>query len=213
MKHLVQLLAIGLLCGLMATLVARRFLSESAPDSPSERVPAVPAPVAKASPSNEAILRGKPDENTVARVKELEKMELLRSQREQAAEKMHEARAKLQFYKHRDWTEVIQAHRQEFKALREAAVQWPLKKIPCTICDAKGVLDLCVVCEHTGKCPTCRGTGKNFDEICAACSGSGKCFLCSGSGKMPCPFCQSSPLWMELITAGTPDPAAEIPID
>jgi DnaJ-class molecular chaperone len=170
-------------------------------------------PVAKASTSNDGLPLEKPDEQTLAHVKELEKMALEKRRRDQAAEKMHEARAKLQFYKHREWTEVIQTHRKTFEALRQEAAQSPNKKVPCTICDAKGILDLCVVCDHTGKCPTCRGTGKVFGDTCPTCLGSGKCFLCFGSGKMPCPFSQALPLLKEVITPATPDPPTDLPID
>ncbi len=219
MKHYLHLLAIGLFCGLMAALVAHRILSDGAPGGPAESVRAASEPTSTTSTtSNEALSQEmlshvRPAEE-IARVKELEKMELAKRQRDQAAEKTPMARARMQLYYQRAWTEVIRANRQKFEALREEAAQSPDKMVPCTICDAKGVLDLCVVCDHTGKCPTCHGTGRTaFDEVCPTCQGSGKCFLCFGAGKMPCPFCQSLPLRKEVITPATPDPAAEIPIN
>lgn len=208
MKRCLQLLAIALLCGLMIMLAVRGILSKSAPGSAAEPVPAAGEPTSITSTaSNEVLSPAKPEE-AFAGAKELEKMALEKRQRGQAAEKTHDARARLQADKHRAWTEVIQANRQKFEALRKEAAQSPHKMVPCTICDAKGVLDLCVVCDHTSKCPTCRGTGKVFDEVCPTCMGSGKCFLCSGSGKMPCPFCLDG-----VITPETPDPPTEIPID
>ena len=211
MKRSLPLLFSVLLCGLIIALVVRRSSSESAAGSPAEPVPAASEPTsATSAPPNEAF-HGQSEE-LLARVKELEKMALEKRQRDQAAEGTHLARTNLQFFKRQAWREVIQANRQSFEALRKEAAQSPDKMVPCTICDAKGVLDLCVVCDHTGKCPTCRGTGKYFDRVCSACYGSGKCFLCFGLGKMPCPFCQSLPLRKEVITPGTPDPSAEIPI-
>jgi len=108
---------------------------------------------------------------------------------------------------------VIETYQPEFEILRAAARQSPARKVPCAICSAKGVLDLCVVCDRTGECPTCHGTGKYYDGICPTCVGSGKCFVCFGSGKMPCPFCQSLPLMKEVITTETPDPPRDIPIN
>jgi hypothetical protein len=134
-------------------------------------------------------------------------------QHEQVAEKIPSAREKLQFHNHRAWKEVIDTHRPTFETLRRQSVNTPDKSVPCTICEEKGVLELCVVCEKKGKCPTCGGTGKNFGEICAPCEGSGKCFLCIGSGRMACPFCQALPGMKEVITPDTPDPATDIPIN
>lgn len=208
MKRWLQLLAIALFCGLMIMLVVRGILSKSAPGSAAEPVPAAGEPTSITSTaSNEVLSPAKPEE-ALAGAKELEKMALEKRQRSQAAEKTHDARAQLQFYKHSAWTKVILTNWPKFEALRAAAAESPDKMVPCTICDAKGVLDLCVVCDHTGKCPTCHGTGKLFGEVCPTCVGSGKCFLCHGSGKMPCPFCLDG-----MITPETPDPPTEIPIN
>ena len=211
MKRHFKLLAIGLLSGLMITLVVSRISSEIAPGSVTGPMPAAPVSAAQDPTSNEVLPHGM-SEQTIARVKELEEMTLKKRQRDQAAEKTPKARAHVQFSKHSAWTKVILTNRQKFEALRAEAAGSPLKRVPCTICDAKGVLQLCVVCDHTGKCPTCRGTGEFFDEVCPTCVGTGKCFLCFGSGKMPCPFCQSSPLMKEVITPDTPDPPNDLPI-
>jgi hypothetical protein len=213
MKRPLQLLAVGLLCGLVITWV-HRSPSESAPGNVEE-----PMSAAKEPTSAEVLAHGE-SERTIARIKELEEMELKQSRRDRAAEKTHSVRAQLQAYKHSAWRELIEAHRQEFEALRAEAAQSPDKRVPCTICAGKDVLDLCVVCDHTGKCPTCRGTGKYWNEVdgvdgvCPACLGSGKCFLCYGSGKMPCPFSQPLRVKEEgVITPGTPDPLTDLPID
>ncbi len=210
--RLSPLVVISLLSGLLIALFVRRILSESAPGSRAEPVSAALVLGAKDPTSDEKSPHGKP-EQVSARVKELERMAEDKRQRDHAAEKTHDSRKKLQFNRHRAWLEVVQANRQTFEDLRREAAHSQDKLVPCTICDAKGVVDLCVVCEHTGKCPTCRGTGKDFGEVCPTCQGSGKCFLCFGAGKMPCPFCQSLPLRKEVITPDTPDPVAEIPID
>ena len=218
MKRTLQILAIGLFGGLMVVLVVRPVVPESEPGSPAKPVVAVTDPTS--TTSDEVLSHVKPgeapalinDEGAHARVKELEKMELARRQRDEASEKTRQARAQLQFFKSRAYAEVVQANRQTFEALRKEAAQAPDKTVPCTICDAKGVLDLCVVCDHTGKCPTCRGTGKHLGGFCPTCVGTGKCFLCFGAGKMPCPFCQSLLLRKEVITPDTPDPPAEIPL-
>ena len=213
MKRYLPLLISGLLCGLIIALAVRRTSSESAPDGVAEPVPAAPAPAAQDSASNK-VLSHDEREQTIARIKELEKMALKKRQQDEAAKSTHKMRAQLQFYKYSAWRKVIDDRRPVFENLREQAAHSPNKMVPCTICDGNGVLDLCVVCDHTGKCPSCRGTGVYFGEVCPTCVGSGKCFLCFGAGKMPCPFCQ--PLRMKeegLITPDTPDPLTDLPID
>lgn len=148
----------------------------------------------------------------IARVNELKKMEFAKLQEAQAAEKTREAREKLQLLKGPAWRKVILDNMKKFEALRVEAARAPDNRVPCTICDAKGVLPDCVICDHSGQCPTCQGSGRFFDEVCPTCQKNGKCFLCSGSGKMPCPFCQSSSLTMEVITPDTPTPSGDIPI-
>lgn len=47
----------------------------------------------------------------------------------------------------------------------------------------------CVVCNESGKCQTCHGTGQTYNRAynqmftCNTCLGSGKCTLCGGTGK------------------------------
>ena len=207
------ILAIGLLCGLMILLAVSRTSSDAPANGLDVRDPASRKPAATASVTSEPVPLQRVDEKTAARVQELEKMEANKRQRDLAAEKTRQSRADIQRFRHRAWMEVIQTYQPEFETLRAAAAQSPEKKVPCAICGAKGILDLCVVCDHTGKCPSCKGTGKVVGGVCPTCVGSGKCFLCRGSGKMDCPFCQSSPLTKEVITPTTPDPPRDFPLD
>lgn len=147
------------------------------------------------------------------RIKELEKMEVAKRNEAHAAEKTFEARTKLQVLHGPAWRAIVAENMEKFEALRAEAAKSPDKRVPCSICDARGVLEVCVICDRSGKCPTCQGTGTVINEVCPTCQKGGKCFLCSGSGKMPCPFCQSSSLSMEAITPTTPVPSSDIPID
>jgi hypothetical protein len=107
------------------------------------------------------------------------------------------------------WSSFINEHRPAFHDLRREAARSTAGTVSCTICGARGVLDFCVVCGDTGKCPTCNGTGALRDgSICPTCEGNGKCFHCHGSGKMACPFCDDG-----LVYARQPLPPNVIPID
>lgn len=212
MKRLLQYLAICLFCGLLIMLILSRISYEGASDGEAKWVPSAIKSVVRDPASNEVSSRGK-SEQTSERVKELEKMALNKKQRDQVAENTVRARKHLQFYGYIAWRKFIDAQMPVFEELRKQAALSPDKYVPCTICDAKGILELCVVCDHTGKCPTCRGKGRDVDGPCPVCLGNGKCFLCFGSGKMPCPFCQSQLLRREVITADTPKPPNEIPIN
>lgn len=211
MSRALQILSIALLCGMAIALVVRAM----SPGSPTGAVLAAPAArsdVPSEALALEVVSNVKP-EDAHERVVKLESMVQGKRQQAESAEKTRQARSQIQFVKRRAWAEVINANRQTFEELRKRSIQAPEKLVPCTICDTKGVLELCVVCDHSGKCPTCSGTGKQFGDVCATCSGRGKCFLCFGSGNMPCPFCQALPLRKEVITPITPEPRAEIPIE
>jgi len=215
MNRRLQVLAAGLFCGLILIFIIGRIVSKGAPDGRAGAALAAPDPEpdGKGRTPRVEIPNVKPDAQTLERLKELEKMEKVKRQRDLAAEKTRQSRADIQRFRHRAWMEVIETYQPEFEILRAAAANSPSKKVPCAICGARGILDLCVVCDHTGKCPTCKGTGKADDGgVCPTCLGSGKCFLCRGSGKMDCPFCQSSPLMKEVITPATPDPLRDFPL-
>ena len=40
----------------------------------------------------------------------------------------------------------------------------------------------CYICEGSGDCPECGGTGTIDGEPCAACDGTGTCYRCNGEG-------------------------------
>lgn len=203
-----HLVAVAALCGLAIAHFASRSLSRSAP-APGTVSEHEPAQISAAAREREALAY---EQQTRARVSELEKAATEKRLRDQAAQKTHEAREQLALKSSSSWAAVIRTNWPTFQTLREKAAHSPDKKVPCTICNAKGVLDFCVACGHTGKCPACGGTGKVHGDICPACLGSGKCFLCFGTGKMPCPFCQSLPDIKEVITPKTPNPPPEIPV-
>jgi hypothetical protein len=204
--------AICLICVVFVALFIPDFNTEGPSESMDKSNSATAdSSLVKPTPSDVAPVRVR-TEDDLARTKELEKMESDLRQEQAAALKTREARIRLQLLKSPEWRKVVEQNMEKFEALRVEAAKSPEKIVPCTICDAQGVLHACVICDRSGKCPTCRGSGKFFEEVCPTCQRGGKCFLCSGSGKMPCPFCQSSSLAMESITPTTPAPPAEIPI-
>jgi hypothetical protein len=66
------------------------------------------------------------------------------------------------------------------------------RKLDCTICEGDAELDLCLICDSDGDCPTCFGKGVDRDgkSICVTCEGRGTCFYCAGRKKLACPFCE-----------------------
>jgi hypothetical protein len=233
MKRYFPLLAIGLLCGLL-WLAISHYSSRSVPDglanaeeaeARSDGSPQNPFAPDASGPALRPLGVGEhtpPDvvppelreDKSLPRVQELQKMALEKRQRDEAAVNTHQARTEVQLRRHSAWVKLLQDNWAEFETLRQQAAQSPDKKVPCSICNGRSVLDLCVVCDHTGKCPTCGGSGKVLERVCSTCVGTGKCFLCSGSGKMPCPFCESPGTKEEgKITAHAPDPPADLPIN
>lgn len=206
MKHHLLVIVAVITCGLAAAMLIMRMKS----DGNTAELPDAAAAAERSTSSAAAAEIGNPERD--ARIKELEKMALARQLRDEAAKKNDEARSALQQNKQGAWTKVVGERRQLFEELRRKAAQAPNKLVPCTICDTKGILDFCVICDHSGKCPDCKGIGQNVAWVCPTCQGTGKCFYCNGLGKMPCPFCQSSPLRKEIITPDTPNPPNEIPI-
>lgn len=77
----------------------------------------------------------------------------------------------------------------------------PDRFTPCPTCKGAGKSQTtCESCSGSGRCVTCRGTGKlkaliaSGSRICLQCKGSAQCRACDGSGKVnsnsPCPTCQ-----------------------
>lgn len=134
--------------------------------------------------------------------------EQAQAQRARALSRKPEIRKQLQYLKGQGWADFINAHLQTFLKLRAEAQRCRQGSVPCTICDGRGSLSFCVVCDNTGKCTVCEGQGKLIDgSLCPSCEGKGRCFLCHGSGKMTDPFCDDG-----RVYAQTPVPPRQIPI-
>jgi hypothetical protein len=147
-----------------------------------------------------------------AQAEALRKMADEKARRDEAGLKTREVRAQLQAAVQAAWETVLRTNSAAFLALKEKAALSPNKSVPCSICDAKGVLHFCILCGHSGKCVECKGTGRLLNgDCCPACLGSGRCHVCFGSGKMPCPFCQSLKL-TEIVTPESPAPPALMPL-
>jgi len=142
------------------------------------------------------------------RVQQLAKLESSRAAREIAAGKMFEARTQLQASKAPSWTSVRTTNWEAFETLRHKADTSSSGTAECTLCDGRGVMRFCVLCDNTGKCPTCKGSGKRFGEnSCLTCAGTGKCYICSGLGRMTCLFCDDG-----TISRKTALPPTRIPV-
>lgn len=118
-----------------------------------------------------------------------------------AKAKTTEFRRQLELNTSGAWSALVGKHMAAFLELRRLAGRSASKTERCTICEGHGRLDSCILCNGTGKCPTCHGTGRFGAEICPTCLGRGKCFFCFGSGSMPCPFCDDG-----LVYANQPKP-------
>ena len=181
------LLAVLILGWLTCLLIAGRE------DSPAVADAQGPAPAPAPEAAN--VDSGRPSTNEEllqqqARLEELKAKEADLRMHQRAAAKMESARHDLQVFRQADWSALISTNRQAFQALRQKAAHSSTETTQCTVCAGRGVMGSCVLCKHTGKCPTCHGTGKaSRDEYCPTCVGKGKCYLCFGSGQMACPFC------------------------
>jgi hypothetical protein len=144
-----------------------------------------------------------------ARSQELNRMEQARARRSKAAELTQPVRAQLRVAHQNAWAAIISSNQQTYSKLLYEAAHSKTGRVPCTICAGTGDLDSCILCQGTGKCPTCGGTGKvEHDDCCPTCLGTGKCYLCAGKGKMTCPFCDDG-----VISAkGTP-PSKGMPLN
>jgi hypothetical protein len=127
--------------------------------------------------------------------------------RGRAAAKTEEYRKRFQHSRRDLWSEVISTNWQEFQKLRVLAGKSADGTTRCTICNGFGKMDFCVLCESSGLCMGCRGTGKIADEICPNCLGNGKCYLCSGTKRMTCLFCDDG-----TISTNGPMPSAALPL-
>lgn len=205
MNRPLQLLVIVLFFGLVTAEVFRRSSADKAPAVPEETAPNAGEALSDVAQPSQNREEANPE------ISKLEKMARARQLRDEAAKKTDGARSALLMNRQPAWRKAVEDRRRLFEELRRNAKQSPNKQVPCTICDTKGILDFCVICDHSGKCPDCKGIGKNEAWVCPTCQGTGNCFYCNGLKKMPCPFCQSHSYKREVITTETPDPPNEIP--
>jgi CheY-like chemotaxis protein len=146
----------------------------------------------------EAIEKDK--EATLAKLGTAERNAQLRAQ---AASKTYEVREQLQLARQPYWTKMLSTNWAVYQKLHAEAVGSEQHTALCTICDGRGKLDFCVMCNGTGKCQTCGGTGRAADgSPCPNCLGSKLCYLCEGTGRMACPFCDDG----EVYAKQTPPP-------
>lgn len=129
---------------------------------------------------------------------ELSRRQNDQEKRDQAGARTVEFRKALQYSRSDGWSRFISANRAAYQQLLAKAAADPSGTTPCTICNGRGSMASCFLCENSGKCPTCFGSGKlSDDELCPTCLGSGKCYLCYGTGKMICPFCDDGTIYFK----------------
>ena len=129
--------------------------------------------------------------------RQIEQMRELQSRRAVLAEATRETRGNWEELRMRnEWkmVQLVRTNMATFLAMKKAAGLRTRREVTCEICGGDQWLDLCVVCDRTGKCPTCKGTGGQLfdpDKPCPTCEGRKKCFLCAGRKKMKCNFCEA----------------------
>jgi CheY-like chemotaxis protein len=129
-------------------------------------------------------------------------------ERELAEARKYQVREQQQLARQPFWSKVLSTNWLAYKKLHTEALSSAAGAVPCTICNGRGQLDDCILCDGTGKCPTCGGTGYLASgELCPSCLGSKHCYLCSGTGKMTCPFCDDG-----MVYAKADPPPNQLPI-
>ena len=172
-----------------------------------------PEPESASDPASESVIETEAvaiEDPAATQPTELVGLELEQGKRQRAAEKSENFRGDLQYVTAGAWSRVLASHWPAFTALRQKAADSPHGQTPCTLCDGKGKghMDHCVLCQNSGKCPTCSGTGKAaHGEYCPTCLGKGSCYLCRGSKRMTCPFCDDG-----TVDVKTPVPPGMLPL-
>lgn len=199
--------------GVLAYILVIVYQKSTAPTQ-SEKVIAVAEPVQTEEVIQQAAVDHESD--TQAQIEELAVLETKRKQREEAARQMFVARSQLQIAKSNAWHGELTKYSQTIQAMLHHADRSSTETIPCSICDGKGTMPYCILCENTGKCPTCGGKGRvELEKSCPTCRGTGKCYLCSGSGRMACLYCDDGtfsrkvslpPLYLPVRCDPVPDP-------
>lgn len=178
-------------------LLTRQPAPESPPVEANEAAPprAAPPPV---DPEQAA----RDDRNVKASVDALARMETDAARRARSASKTYQDRTELSTKAQSAWSAMIATNTPIYLTLHRAASQDELHETPCTICDGKGYMHYCILCESSkGQCVTCQGTGLTATGgDCPVCLGKKKCYLCYGTGKMPCVFCDDGTVTLRTIT-------------
>jgi CheY-like chemotaxis protein len=202
-RHFLILASVVVVLSMVCLLAARRG---TAVDKSASQ----PAPSALQLAHDEAIARQQAEYQAQTRehAAGLAKLETEQRLRSQLEDKQRESLLELQRTRGVAWSAVLTTNWPAYEALRQQAAASPAKTAPCTLCNGRGLMAFCVVCEHSGKCVQCKGTGRgSFGERCPACRGSGKCYLCFGTGKMACLFCDDGIIYLK-----GPAPLAKMPV-
>lgn len=198
-----------LLLSLIAACFAYPLLTrQPAPGSPTEETNEAAPPLATSQPVNpEQAVRD--DKTMKASVDALARMETDATRRARTASKTYQVRTELSTKAQSAWSTMIATNTPIYLTLHRAASQDDHHETPCTICDGKGYMHYCILCESSkGQCVSCQGTGLTpTGEDCPVCLGKKKCYLCYGTGKMPCVFCDDG-----TITLRTINPPKGLPI-
>jgi hypothetical protein len=140
---------------------------------------------------------------THQRVAEFARLEGEQQKHAQLVLKQRERLTRLQISLANAWSNVLSTNWVAYQELRRKAAGSVEKTAPCTICDGRGSMLFCIVCDNVRRCIDCNGKGKTpYGERCPTCRGKGTCYLCGGSGQMPCVFCDDGLVYSE----GVPPP-------
>jgi hypothetical protein len=143
-----------------------------------------------------------------ARVEELAKIEEARQTHERTLEAGQKALLGLQRQRNEQWSSFIHTNWPAYQALRQSANDATNHTAHCTLCDGGGTFRFCILCEGSGVCPACQGSGKSADGApCPVCFAKGTCSLCLGTRHMPCPFCDDGTVYASLAA-----PPASLPV-
>jgi hypothetical protein len=206
-KNRLLILACALVLAELAyLLIGGAGLEKAAPDANAPKAPRVPAHVEE-TPRQKAEYQER-----IAALAKLEKAQELRNQLETKERENLPNLDLLLRTRAVAWASTLATNWPAYQALRELAAASPSKTTHCTLCDGRGLLSFCAVCEHSGKCIYCAGAGRtSFGEICPICRGSGKCYLCFGTGKMPCLFCDDGDIYLKGPPPSTIMPTPRFP--
>jgi hypothetical protein len=164
--------------------------------APAPTVPAAPPPAAEIPmpPAHEIYNADRRQREEAARqIEHMRQLQTARQQREAAGNLTRQQWEELRMRNEWKMVNLVRTNMAGFLALKQEANKRPEREVTCKFCGGDAMLDLCVICDGSGKCPTCGGVGRERiepDRPCPTCEGRKKCFLCAGRRKMPCNFCE-----------------------